>query len=119
MLKTLSKVNSGCEVWSIRAMLMPPHISCGHDAVARARKTDRGLFDPEIRPFIFYAIHLIRGDLHRSPRVQPRCGRGYYYPYPTPRLLQEGNRQRLPYLRYMYYITILLLLCYVSIQMYS
>ena len=37
---------------SIRAVLMPPHVSCGHDAVARARKTDRGLFDPEIRPFI-------------------------------------------------------------------
>ena len=37
---------------SIRAMLMSPHISCVHDAVARARKTDRGLFDPEIRPFI-------------------------------------------------------------------
>ena len=37
---------------SIRAVLISPHISCGHDAVARARKTDRGLFDPEIRPFI-------------------------------------------------------------------
>ena len=37
---------------SIRASLLSPHISCGHDAVARARKTDRGLFDPEIRPFI-------------------------------------------------------------------
>ena len=37
---------------SIRAELMSPHISCRHDAVARARVTDRGLFDPEIRPFI-------------------------------------------------------------------
>ena len=52
MLKTSSEVNSGCEACSIRAVLMSPHISCEHDAVARARITDWGLFDPEIRPFI-------------------------------------------------------------------
>ena len=53
MLKTFREVNSGCEASSIRAALMSPHISCGHDAVVQAQKTDRGLYDLEIRLFIY------------------------------------------------------------------
>ena len=36
----------------MRAALMSPPISCGDDAVAWARVTDQGSFDPEIRPLI-------------------------------------------------------------------
>ena len=52
----------------IRAPLLPPHISCGHDAVARAGVTDRGLFSTKIRPSICMRYTRSVGTSHMSPR---------------------------------------------------
>ena len=41
-------------------------------------------------------IHLIRGGLPRSPRVQLRCGRGYYSSWPMSNSLWEGNLKGCP-----------------------
>ena len=67
--------------------MVDPRCAHVHSHILRARcgragpENGPGVIRPRNLAFHFFAIHPIRGDLHRSPRVQLRCRRGYFFPF--------------------------------------
>ena len=53
------------------------YISYGHDAVARARVTDQGLFDTFSGHFLL-SVFLDQWGLPQDLRVEPQCWRGFF-----------------------------------------